>query len=244
MADLTLTQMLALLPDNTTGQISPQDMRDIVTALREALEGTNPLPALQFDTTPDAAAHSTGRIYWNAENGSIEIDTTTSGASLEVGYEQWLRGRNTTGSTIADGTAVRVTGASGNRPLVSVDNGTGTCVGMATEDIANNANGRVTTFGVVHNINTSAFVAGDSLYVTSAGALSTAASPSFLGTVTNAHATQGAVFVHPQSFDHPDGTTAARPTTRSISYMYFDTTLGKPIWWNGTNWVDATGSVV
>lgn len=244
MADLTLTQMLALLPDNTTGQISPQDMRDIVTALREALEGTNPLPALQFDTTPDAAAHSTGRIYWNAENGSIEIDTTTSGASLEVGYEQWLRARNTTGSTIPDGSPVRVTGASGNRPLISIGNGTGTSIGLTTEDIANNANGRVTTFGLVHGLNTNAFAAGNSLYVTSAGALSTTPSPTFLGTVVNAHLTQGIIFVHPQSFDHPDGTTAARPTTVSTGYMYFDTTLGKPIWWSGAAWVDATGSVV
>ena len=27
-------------------------------------------------------------------------------------------------------------------------------------------------------------------------------------------------------------------------YQYFDTTLGKPIWWNGTEWVDATGVTV
>lgn len=39
-----------------------------------------------------------------------------------------------------------------------------------------------------------------------------------------------------------------RPTLtnhiRDIGYMYFDTTLNKPIWWNGTNWVDATGTIV
>ncbi len=26
--------------------------------------------------------------------------------------------------------------------------------------------------------------------------------------------------------------------------FYFDTTLNKPIWWTGTNWVDATGATV
>ncbi len=41
-------------------------------------------------------------------------------------------------------------------------------------------------------------------------------------------------------------TTANRPTLSSndIGYMYMDTTLdadGKPIWWNGTKWIDATG---
>lgn len=40
------------------------------------------------------------------------------------------------------------------------------------------------------------------------------------------------------------GTTAARPTVHATGQPYFDTTLGKPIWWNGTNWVDATGTVV
>ena len=40
------------------------------------------------------------------------------------------------------------------------------------------------------------------------------------------------------------GTTAKRPTDVTIGLQYFDTTLGKPIWWNGTAWVDATGTVV
>jgi hypothetical protein len=40
---------------------------------------------------------------------------------------------------------------------------------------------------------------------------------------------------------------ATRPTgpfTLAPGYMFFDTTLGKPIWWDGTDWVDATGAVV
>ena len=41
------------------------------------------------------------------------------------------------------------------------------------------------------------------------------------------------------------GTTALRPTTSlQVGQFYFDTSLGIPIWWNGTNWVDATGTVV
>lgn len=45
------------------------------------------------------------------------------------------------------------------------------------------------------------------------------------------------------------GTTAQRPAPLGgqIGYRYLDTTLdpdGKPIWWNGTVWVDATGAVV
>jgi hypothetical protein len=48
----------------------------------------------------------------------------------------------------------------------------------------------------------------------------------------------------------PDsGTTAERPVNTGspklqIGQYYFDTTVGKPIWWNGTIWVDATGTAV
>jgi hypothetical protein len=40
------------------------------------------------------------------------------------------------------------------------------------------------------------------------------------------------------------GTTLERPTVEATGYRYFDVTLGKPIWWNGTHWVDATGTSV
>ncbi|MDF3904705.1 hypothetical protein [Paracoccus sp. AS002] len=39
-------------------------------------------------------------------------------------------------------------------------------------------------------------------------------------------------------------TTAARPTNPQLGEINFDTTLGKPIWWNGAAWVDATGAGV
>ena len=46
------------------------------------------------------------------------------------------------------------------------------------------------------------------------------------------------------------GATANRPTSRlsnnweCIGFRYFDTTLGKPVFWSGTGWVDATGASV
>jgi hypothetical protein len=43
----------------------------------------------------------------------------------------------------------------------------------------------------------------------------------------------------------PSGTTADRPTlSLQIGQYYFDTTIGRPIWWNGTNWINAAGTVV
>lgn len=39
------------------------------------------------------------------------------------------------------------------------------------------------------------------------------------------------------------GTTVNRPTKfLFLGRPYFDSTLGFPVWWNGTIWVDATGT--
>jgi hypothetical protein len=41
------------------------------------------------------------------------------------------------------------------------------------------------------------------------------------------------------------GDTAGRPATRLVvGQSYFDTTIGKPIWWNGSVWKDAAGTTV
>lgn len=40
------------------------------------------------------------------------------------------------------------------------------------------------------------------------------------------------------------GTSALRTQNHTQGTYYFDTTLGKPIWWNGTVWIDATGATV
>lgn len=45
-----------------------------------------------------------------------------------------------------------------------------------------------------------------------------------------------------------NGVTSARPTSSVVAQPYFDITLasgrGKPVWWNGTGFVDATGTYV
>ena len=41
------------------------------------------------------------------------------------------------------------------------------------------------------------------------------------------------------------GPTTARPTKNLFpGLFYFDSTLGKPIWYSGSAWVDATGASV
>lgn len=40
------------------------------------------------------------------------------------------------------------------------------------------------------------------------------------------------------------GPTAQRPTNPRLYEQYFDTDLGRPIWWDGNKWVDASGQAV
>jgi len=35
-----------------------------------------------------------------------------------------------------------------------------------------------------------------------------------------------------------------RPSNPSLYQAFFDSSLGKPIWWSGSNWVDSEGNIV
>lgn len=240
---MTLAELLALLPDNTNGQIGADDIRTLATSLWERTDGTAPVEAIAFDTTPPVHVQTAGHMHWNATENTLEVDVSADG-SLQVGYEMWINARNTTGSTILDGTPVRIISGGGNNALISPDNGQGQIVGVATENIANNANGRVTSFGVVHDLNTSAFADGALLFATAAGGLTTSTTSSFVGIVLNSSPTGGTILVSPDSRTSSSGTTAARPTTVTIGFEYFDTTLGLPIFWKGAVWVNGAGATV
>ena len=59
----------------------------------------------------------------------------------------------------------------------------------------------------------------------------------------------GAIITNNKETIYLSGETSNRPNNLTSSLqdkgkMYFDTTLGKPIYWNGTAWIDATGATV
>ncbi len=240
----TLADILALLPDNTAGDISAQDVRDAVTAQWHRTDGTDTIEGLAFNTAPPVPAHVAGRVFWNATDGTLNMMSTTPGVTLQIGQEQWADVRNNSGSTILNGRAVRITGGIGSTPTIGLDNGLGTGIGIATQDIANNANGKVTTFGLVRDLNTSAFTEGQAVYSSSTGTLTASVTSSFLGYVTDSHVSAGTVLVARLRTDTASGTTAQRPTLVAVGARYFDTTLGIPIWWKGAVWVNASGATV
>ena len=115
--------------------------------------------------------------------------------------------RNSTGTTMTKGTVVYLSGATGNRPnavraQANSEATSSKTFGFVVADIANNADGFVACAGTLHDLNTSAFAAGDALWLspTTAGGWTTTV-PSepdhavFLGYVARSHPTLGRIVI-------------------------------------------------
>jgi len=127
------------------------------------------LQYVTFNTAPTPGAHETGKLYWDADAGTMAFMTDVTDVVLQVGQEIYVKVRNNTGSLIANGKPVRITGAIGNRPTIALAQAdtaqNARVIGVATEDIANNADGYITAFGLVRDFDTSSFSVGDDLYL-------------------------------------------------------------------------------
>ena len=115
--------------------------------------------------------------------------------------------RNETGSTLVKGTVVYITGAAGNKCLVTKAQAnseptSAQTFGIVIADILHNQNGYVCTAGLLENLDTLAFAAGTQLYLspTTAGGW-TSTKPSapnhlvYLGIVERSHQNQGTLQV-------------------------------------------------
>lgn len=237
----TLQEILDRLPDNDTGQIGADDVRAAITAVWHRTDGTDPIEGLLFDTAAPDPVQAAGHVHWNPVEGTLDIDQN-SVSSIQAGYELRINVRNNSGAPIPDGRPVRITGNVGNTPTIALDDGQGNIRAVTTEAIANNANGAVTVFGLVRNLNTSGFAAGSTVYSSAAGVLTNTVSASSVGIVLDSHVNQGAILVRPFRTLGAAGTTAQRTTVRPIGFAYFDTTVGRPVWWTGAAWVYADGT--
>lgn len=115
--------------------------------------------------------------------------------------------RNSTGTTMTKGTVVYLSGATGFRPnavraQANSEPTSSKTFGFVVADIPNNSDGYVACNGTLHDLDTSAFTAGDALWLspTTAGGWTTTV-PSepnhsvFLGYVARSHPTQGRVVI-------------------------------------------------
>lgn len=144
------------------------------------------------------------RVSWSIIDDTLSIGHS-GGVTQQVGEELYARPVNTTGTTITNGTLVGLTGvgAATTRYIADGSSPPIYAIGLATQDILNGERGRVTTYGRVRGIDTSAFTTGQ-IYAsaTVAGGLTqtkpTAPNLSIpIGVVTIVSATAGEIFVRP-----------------------------------------------
>lgn len=160
-----------------------------------------------------------GRAVWNDTDGTLNLGLKGGVVNLQIGQEEVLYGKNSTGSATTNGRPVRISGASGNNPefgFSDADNPAAAgSVGLFTEDVSTNANGYVTTHGKVRDRDTTGtdegevWAAADRLYVSNTAGELTDTPPTgserkiFIGSILRAHATEGVIWVHPINVSYP-----------------------------------------
>lgn len=176
------------------------------------------LDNIKFNSRATAPSSTFGTMYYDSDEQkgpSITLRTlenTAPGVTLNVGQEILLYVHNLTGQQINNGEAVYISGtAHGKHPQVSLaranTSATGTATGLATMNIPDGAHGWVTRYGMVRDLNTSAYTAGDVLYLSadSAGQLTNVdvtvdtGYPQHIARVMTVDSTAGMVLVDPFS---------------------------------------------
>jgi len=150
--------------------------------------------------------------------------------------------RNSTGTTLTKGTIVYLSGATGNRPnavraQAHTEATSSKTIGIVVANISNNSDGYVATNGTLHDLDTSAFTAGDAVWLSAAtaGAFTSTvpAEPNhavFIGYIARSHPTQGRIVLHIQNgyeFDELHGVLLSSPANNDLVVYESSSTLWK-----------------
>jgi len=140
-------------------------------------------------------------------DGSIDYSEYITLEDIPEDETLVLQATNKTGVAIPKGSVVYIDGAQGSKPTIALalaDSNvtTSLAIGIVKDTIANNANGVVVTNGLIESLDTSAFAEGNKVFLSSVlpGGMTTVipSSPNnvvAIGTVIDAHATQGKILV-------------------------------------------------
>jgi hypothetical protein len=247
-------------PTVTKGNLTSGDSNITVTGGTGAVIGSGAsatlsatltgIDTLTYDTTyTPTGAEAIGTRYWDAANRTTSL-IVPNGGILQDGQEVYMLATNLSGGDVSDGVAVSITTATGNRIAFTLADpssrfSAAACIGLTTEPIANNATGRITILGQVHDLNTDAYTEGDLVYVDPAhpGQLTATlpVAPYYkiaVGAVEVKHLTQGIIMVRAVFIPKLTGLSDVDPTG-------LDTT-GQILTWNQTSskWVVSAGGGV
>lgn len=172
-------------------------------ALDSALES----PIQYADFRPaDPVAYSEGRLFYHSEYKAFTYYNDVDSAALQIGFEEWVRVYNNTGSTILNGTPVYVTGALGETMTIAPADATtemkARAIGVATHNILDASEGVVTIRGLVSGIDTSTLTAGQPIHLGPGGSIQNNAPtypyyPTDLGTAIVSDSSNGYLYINP-----------------------------------------------
>jgi hypothetical protein len=115
---------------------------------------------IDFGESAPYPSDKVGRAYWNRDDGTVDVDQY-GGTVLQVGQELQYYAKNTSGGLITNGTPVMFTGTVGTSGKLTfgpaVADGSVLAdymMGVATQDIADDDFGYITSFGLVRGFNT------------------------------------------------------------------------------------------
>lgn len=219
----SLAQVVGVQPASDSAELTAQlaDVRQELQVLPRAELGTMAqlqqanLPWLTFDTTPESVPTATpGTLYWDSADGNQTLSLVMGNGvtTQQIGEEQYFRIK--ADAAITEGQVVMFTGTVGasgalkGAPATGLTASTALYVmGVATETMAVNQWGYVTSFGLVRGINTTggaeAWVDGQILYLdpTVAGGLTKtvpiAPNPKVVVAAVVHAATNGSLFIRP-----------------------------------------------
>jgi len=177
-------------------------------------------------TTLDTGVKTgTARLQAVTSNGITRlINLSETGVQKVVNQDNVFLAKNVSGGTLTAGQVIYINGSTGAIPNVTLAKADALAtasptVGVVTASISNNGFGEIMLNGIVDNINTSAFTAGDNVFVstTTAGALTNLRStyPNYtkgIGIVLNSGVGNGSILVNVAPFlgGIESGTTASQ----------------------------------
>jgi collagen type VII alpha len=158
-------------------------------------------------TAVSTPSYTKGRLWYDNTSNALAYYNDVSTAIVHLGQDLQVKVINNTGSTIANGSPVYITGTSSgqtypNVALAKADvAATAAVLGLTNGPIANGAVGYVTAQGGIDGVNTGTFTVGQVLYLSpySAGQLMNTVPPTGIavqvGTVTYVDSSAGKIFV-------------------------------------------------
>jgi hypothetical protein len=125
-------------------------------------------------------ANTAGRVFYDNTEKALSYFNENASVTVNLGQEQLIRVINNSGSTIANGVPVYISGAGSSLPQIALASAsaeaTSRVAGVTTNSITNGSTGYICVSGVVHGMDTSAFTVGVPIFLgTTAGTLTATA---------------------------------------------------------------------